>query len=165
MADPNKIETPEGLLEPVAESLDKFVEKETVDFMAVIDPYVRIEAQRLCSEAGFVPNRFFSPEISTGLKPVGNMVILKIAKTQDICTAGGLIVPMNIAKNYRMVRGEIIAVGPAAYHLRPGMIVEFDQHATFNYGDAGCDTPDEIVATRSDNIILCHSAPAGIPQQ
>lgn len=155
----NQLITPIGLTDAVPDSVEKYVEKDTVDFMSAVDPYMRIEKERLCVEAGFIPNRFFTKEISTGLSPVGDMVLIKIAQIQNLETASGLIVPMNIAKNARLLKGEVVAVGPGAAHIRPGMIVEFDQHATFNYGDAGCDTPDELVAIRAENVIFCLSLP------
>ena len=120
----------------------------------LVNPYMQAEKDKMACEGGYTPNRFFSKDES-GLQAVGDMVLIRISKQQDITLACGLIVPLNLSKNHRLITGEIISIGPAiGAGLEKGMIVEFDQHATFNYGDAGCDTADEIVAIRSDNIIL-----------
>lgn len=135
--------------------VDIILNEKPLDYIEdLVNPYVKVERERLAVEAGFIPNRFFKRGDEGTLTPVGDMVIIKIAKTQDLMTAGGLVVPTSIAKNYRMVKGTILSVGPGVRHISPGMIVEFDQHATFNYEDEGCDTPDEIVATRQENIIF-----------
>lgn len=122
----------------------------------LVNPYVKIERDRIAVETGFVPNRFFKRGEEGTLTPVADMVIIKIGKTQDLMTTSGLIVPICVSKNYRLLKGVVQSVGPAVRHISPGMIVEFDQHATYNHGDQGCDTPDEIVATKQENIIFYH---------
>lgn len=127
-----------------------------IDFIGdLVNPYMVAERERLCVEAGFVPNRFFKRGDEGTLTPVADIVLIRIARRQNMEMSSGLIVPLNVSKNYRLLKGTVVAVGPAVEHIWPGMLVEFDQQATFNYGDEGCDTPDELTAIRQENIIFC----------